>query len=114
MVPWANHVWTEILAKLAEMYLVSFDKCPLETYKALAAQAAQYSLLDVEMRALIDTAYPLAWISSERCLEVLACASTQCHARRSAPTGTHARELPCPARVGRRVEFARCRRVLAG
>ncbi len=62
---------TEMLAQLAAMYLVSFDRRTLETYEALAAQAAQYGLREVEVRALIDMAYPLSWISAERCLEVL-------------------------------------------
>jgi hypothetical protein len=31
---------TEMLAQLAAMYLVSFDRRTLETYEALAAQAA--------------------------------------------------------------------------
>jgi tetratricopeptide (TPR) repeat protein len=62
---------TEILEKLAAMYLVSFDRRTLETYEALAARAAHYGLLAVEVRALIDMAYPLSWISSERSLEVL-------------------------------------------
>jgi hypothetical protein len=62
---------TEMLAKLAAMYLVSYDRRTLETYEALAARAAHYGLLDVEVRALIDMAYPLSWISAERCLEVL-------------------------------------------
>ena len=62
---------TEILEKLAAMYLVSFDRRTLETYEALAARAAHYGLLAVEVRALIDMAYPLSWISAERSLEVL-------------------------------------------
>jgi hypothetical protein len=41
------------------------------TTEALAARAAHYGLLDVEVRALIDMAYPLSWISSERCLDIL-------------------------------------------
>jgi DNA-binding winged helix-turn-helix (wHTH) protein len=62
---------TEILTKLAGIYLVSFDMRVVETCEALAARAAHYGLIDVEVRALIDMAYPLSWISSERCLKVL-------------------------------------------
>ena len=62
---------TEILTKLAGIYLVSFDMRVVETCEALAARAAHYGLIDVEVQALIDMAYPLSWISSERCLKVL-------------------------------------------
>jgi DNA-binding winged helix-turn-helix (wHTH) protein/tetratricopeptide (TPR) repeat protein len=62
---------TEILTKLAAIYLVSFDMRVVETCETLAARAAHYGLIDVEVRALIDMAYPLSWISSERCLKVL-------------------------------------------
>jgi tetratricopeptide (TPR) repeat protein len=43
----------------------------IETYEALAARAANDGLIDVEVRALIGMAYPLAWTSSQRSLEVL-------------------------------------------
>jgi DNA-binding winged helix-turn-helix (wHTH) protein/tetratricopeptide (TPR) repeat protein len=62
---------TEILTKLAGIYLVSFDMRVVETCEVLAARAAHYGLIDVEVRALIDMAYPLSWVSSERCLKVL-------------------------------------------
>ena len=62
---------TEVLAKLAGIYLVSFDMRVVETCEALAGRAAHYGLIDVEVGALIDMAYPLSWISSERCLKVL-------------------------------------------
>jgi tetratricopeptide (TPR) repeat protein len=62
---------TEILAKLASIYVVSFDMRVVETCEALAARAAHYGLIDMEVRALIDVAYPLSWVSSERCLKVL-------------------------------------------
>jgi DNA-binding winged helix-turn-helix (wHTH) protein len=62
---------TEILEKLAAMYVVSFDMRSLETYEALRARAAYYGLIDVEVRALVDIAYPLSWISTPRSLEVV-------------------------------------------
>jgi DNA-binding winged helix-turn-helix (wHTH) protein len=62
---------TEILEKLAAIYLVSFDGRVVDTYEALAARAAQYGLIDVEVRALVDMAYPMSWTSSGRCLDVL-------------------------------------------
>ena len=43
----------------------------VESYKALVARAAHDDLMDVEVRALIDMAYPLSWTSSERSLEAL-------------------------------------------
>ena len=33
--------------------------------------AARYDLIDVEVKALIDLAYPLSWASTQRCLEVV-------------------------------------------
>jgi DNA-binding winged helix-turn-helix (wHTH) protein len=62
---------TAILETLATMYVVSFDMRAIETYETLAARAAHYGLIDVEVRALIDMVYPLSWSSSERCLEVV-------------------------------------------
>ena len=63
----------EILAELAAVYAVSFETLAraVETYEALASTAARYGLIDDELRALVDMAYPLAWISSQRCTEVV-------------------------------------------
>ena len=62
---------TEVLAKLATVYIVSFDGRAIDTYEALVQRAAHYGLIDVEVRALLDMAYPLSWNSSERCLGVV-------------------------------------------
>jgi len=62
---------TEILETLAAMYVVSFDMRAIDTYELLASRAAHYGLIDVEVRALIDMAYPVSWMSAERCLEVV-------------------------------------------
>jgi tetratricopeptide (TPR) repeat protein len=62
---------TDILEKLATIYAASFDMNALETYEALVAKAAYHGLNDVHVRALIDMAYFLSWISSQRCLEVI-------------------------------------------
>jgi DNA-binding winged helix-turn-helix (wHTH) protein/tetratricopeptide (TPR) repeat protein len=63
---------TEILDKLAGMYHGSLDDVrAVETYVALRARAAQYGLVDVEIRALINLAYPLSYSSTDKCLEVL-------------------------------------------
>src|SRR5271157_3987528 len=62
---------TELLEKLAEIYVVSFDERASEAYEDLSNRAAHYGLIDVEARALIGMAYPLSYMSSKRCLEVL-------------------------------------------
>jgi tetratricopeptide (TPR) repeat protein len=62
----------EILEKLATVYTALVDDIhAIETYETLAARAARDGLIDVEVRALIDMAYPLSWTSSLRSLEVL-------------------------------------------
>jgi len=62
----------ELLEKLAAIYAVlMIDSRAIETYEALAARAAHGGLIDVEVRALIGMADPLAWNSSQRALEVL-------------------------------------------
>src|SRR6202023_1979726 len=62
---------TEIPEELAAMYVVSYDRRAVETYEALRARAAHYGLIDVEVRALVDIAYPLSWISTQRSLEAV-------------------------------------------
>jgi hypothetical protein len=62
---------TEILEKLAAIYVVSFDDIrAVEIYEALRAKAAYYGLLDVEIRALVGMAYPLSWSNAQRFLEM--------------------------------------------
>jgi tetratricopeptide (TPR) repeat protein len=62
----------EILEKLAAIHAVLGDSMrAVETYEAMVARAAHAGLLEVEVRALIDMAWPLSWISSQRSLEVL-------------------------------------------
>ena len=56
--------------------LITVDRALLsptlgDTVKLLRERAAKYGLIDVETRALIEMAYPLAWRSSQRSLEVL-------------------------------------------
>ena len=62
---------TGILQTLGTMYVVSFDMRAIETYEALIACAARYGLIDVQVKALIDLAYPSSWVSTRRCLEAL-------------------------------------------
>jgi hypothetical protein len=62
---------TAILEQLAALYVVSFDTRAVETYEALAARAASYGLIDLEVKALIDMTYPLSWIDAGRSLEAV-------------------------------------------
>jgi tetratricopeptide (TPR) repeat protein len=62
----------EILEKLAPIYVALGDDIhAIQSNEALAARAAHDGLIDVEVRALIDMAWPLSWTSPERSLEVL-------------------------------------------
>ena len=62
----------EILEELAAIHAVLGDSLrAIETYEALAGRAAHDGLIDVEVRALIDMAWPLSWIDPQRSLEVL-------------------------------------------
>jgi DNA-binding winged helix-turn-helix (wHTH) protein/tetratricopeptide (TPR) repeat protein len=60
-----------ILEKLAATYEVLFDPRTIATYEALAASAARKGMIEVEARALIDLALPLASFGSERYLDAL-------------------------------------------
>jgi DNA-binding winged helix-turn-helix (wHTH) protein/tetratricopeptide (TPR) repeat protein len=62
---------TAMLETLAQMYQLFFDMRALDTCETLVARAAHYGLLDMEVRALLGMAIPLAWISPPRCREVL-------------------------------------------
>jgi hypothetical protein len=53
------------------MYVVSFDTLAVETYEALAARAGASGLIDLEVKALVDMAYPLSWIDAKRSLAVV-------------------------------------------
>lgn len=62
----------EILEKLATLNAVLMcDQRAIEVYEALAVRAAHQGLIDVEVRALVEMAWPLSWISRQRSLEVL-------------------------------------------
>jgi DNA-binding winged helix-turn-helix (wHTH) protein len=87
----------EILEKLASIYAVSFDMRVIETYEALRARAAFYGLLDVQVRALVDMAYPLSWISTQRCLEVIEQA-LQLNARQTDPITSARTRASCMVR----------------
>lgn len=55
----------QILQKLATIYVASFDTRAVETYETLAVRAARYGLPDVEARALLEMAIPLALVSTD-------------------------------------------------
>ncbi len=62
----------EILEEMAAIHAVLGDSLrAIETYEALAGRAAHHGLIDVEVRALIDMAWPLSWIDPQRSLDVL-------------------------------------------
>jgi DNA-binding winged helix-turn-helix (wHTH) protein/tetratricopeptide (TPR) repeat protein len=62
---------TELLEKLATIYVASFDMRAIETYEALRVRAVHHGLIEVHVRALVKMAFFLSWISSPRCLEVV-------------------------------------------
>jgi DNA-binding winged helix-turn-helix (wHTH) protein len=60
-----------LLTKLADYRAAELDTRAIETYEMLAARAAHYGLIDVQVRALIDLAFPLSLFSAERCLQTV-------------------------------------------
>jgi hypothetical protein len=71
--PEAERARTEprLLAILASHRMAAFDMRAIETYETLAARAVDYGLIDVQVRALLDLSFLLAFTSAERCLEVV-------------------------------------------
>src|SRR5208282_3073581 len=61
----------EILEQLGMIYSLEYDRRAIDNYEAMASRAAHLGLIDVEARALIGLAYPLMWITSDRCLKIL-------------------------------------------
>src|SRR5271165_3713826 len=66
-IPEAERAPSEIavLDKLANIYQASYDSRAVEIYGALAGRAAHYGLPDVEARALLEMAFPLALVSGD-------------------------------------------------
>jgi tetratricopeptide (TPR) repeat protein len=58
-----------LLAILAANRWAAFDMRAIENYETLAALAAEYGLIDVQARALLDLSYFISLTSAERCLE---------------------------------------------
>jgi DNA-binding winged helix-turn-helix (wHTH) protein/tetratricopeptide (TPR) repeat protein len=59
----------QLLAILAAHRWATFDMRAIENYETLAARAADYGLIDVQARALLDLSYFVSLTSAERCLE---------------------------------------------
>lgn len=62
---------TEILNALADMYLGTFDARAGDVLALLRERAAQYGLVDVEAKAVVDLVYPLAWVDAQQAVEVI-------------------------------------------
>jgi DNA-binding winged helix-turn-helix (wHTH) protein len=54
------HSEIQVLEKLSAIYAVLFDPRAVETYEALADRAAFYGMTDMEVRALMEMALPIA------------------------------------------------------
>jgi hypothetical protein len=61
---------TEVLGALADMGLAAFDPSVFDTLTLLRERAAEYGMVGVEAKALVDLAFPLGWNASEPGLEV--------------------------------------------
>jgi DNA-binding winged helix-turn-helix (wHTH) protein/tetratricopeptide (TPR) repeat protein len=61
----------EILFSQAGLQLAAMDARVVETLTTLRDKAIECGRIDLEVQALVDLAYPLAWASSERSLEVI-------------------------------------------
>jgi len=59
----------QLLAILAAHRWATFDMRAIENYETLAARAADYGLIDVQVRALLDLSYFVSLTSAERCLQ---------------------------------------------
>ena len=62
---------TEILDALADMYLGTFDPRAVDVLMLLRERAAEYGMIDVEAKALVDLCHPLAWASGEQALALI-------------------------------------------
>jgi hypothetical protein len=62
---------TQLLASLAALRTAAFDTLAVETYETLATRAADYGLVDAQVRALLDLSFLLSFTDAERCLKVV-------------------------------------------
>jgi hypothetical protein len=61
----------QLLVALAAHRAAAFDMRAIETYETLVARAADYGLIDVQARALLDLSYFLSLTSAERSMEAV-------------------------------------------
>jgi DNA-binding winged helix-turn-helix (wHTH) protein/tetratricopeptide (TPR) repeat protein len=61
----------QLLAILAAHRWAVWDVRAIETLERLVARAADYGLIDIQARALVDLSFFLSLISAERCLEAV-------------------------------------------
>jgi DNA-binding winged helix-turn-helix (wHTH) protein len=61
----------EVLQKLCTVYSASFDPRALQTYEALVSRAAHYGLAEVEVHALLEMAFPLAFVHCDTYMAAL-------------------------------------------
>jgi DNA-binding winged helix-turn-helix (wHTH) protein len=61
----------QLLAILASHRSAGWDVRAIETLEQLVARAADYGLIDLQARALVDLSFFLSFISGERCLEAV-------------------------------------------
>jgi tetratricopeptide (TPR) repeat protein len=61
----------QLLASLAAHRTAAFDTRAVETYETLAARAADFGLIDVQVRALLDLSLLWSFTGAEPCLEVV-------------------------------------------
>jgi tetratricopeptide (TPR) repeat protein len=61
----------EILELLGMIYAGDYDVRAIESFDAMAERATNFGLIDALSRALVGLAYPLSWISSQRCIDAL-------------------------------------------
>jgi len=80
----------QLLAILAAHRWATFDMRAIENYETLAARAADYGLIDVQARALLDLSYFVSLTSAERCLQA-AQRALQLSAEQAPAMRTHTR-----------------------
>jgi DNA-binding winged helix-turn-helix (wHTH) protein/tetratricopeptide (TPR) repeat protein len=61
----------QLLVALAAHRAAAFDMRAIETYETLVARAADYGLIDVQARALLDLSYFLSLTSAERSMDAV-------------------------------------------
>jgi len=61
----------QLLVALAAHRAAAFDIRAIETYETLVARAAEYGLIDVQARALLDLSYFLSLTSAERSMDAV-------------------------------------------